>query len=236
MQKVLLKAEERVDKGKGSARQLRRQGMLPAVLYGKGASTPITLNRKEIAALMVSGSRDHALVTIELTSGKSKKTNHWALVKDYQVDPLRNELLHVDFIEISLKEKTKVTVPIIITKEPVGVKMGGIQHQQLREVEIECLPTEIPDGIEVDASPIEIGHSIHVSDLSVKEGIQILADPHNVVLTVSAPVVEEVTPEAPAEEEGTEPELVKKTKEEEGAEEKGAEGKEQKKQKEQKKK
>ncbi len=231
MEKILLKAEKRTELGKGNARSLRRSDILPAVLYAKGSSTPIKLQRKDVSRLMVSGKREHALVTIELSGGKGKKTDHWALVKDYQLDPVRNELLHVDFIEISLKKKIKTTVPIVVTEEPAGVKKGGILQQQLRDVEIECLPTQIPDGMEVDASAVDIGHSLHVSDLKIKEGVKILSDLQDVILTVSAPVVEEVAP-VPAEEEAAEPEVIKQGKSE--AEEKGAEEKEQKDQKEQK--
>ncbi len=156
------------------------------------------------------------------------------LVKDYQTDPVKNELLHVDFIEISLKQKITTIVPIVMTNEPVGVKNGGILHQQLRDVEIECLPTQIPDGIEVDVSSIDIGHSLHVSDLVVTEGVKILSDPGEAILSVSAPVKEEEAPVVPAEEEAAEPELVKKAKPEEEEAEGGKEEKEQKEQKGQK--
>ncbi|GBE06569.1 general stress protein CTC [bacterium BMS3Abin10] len=217
MEKVSLTAEKRTEIGKGGARSLRRDGFLPAVLYAKGSSMSLKFPRKELVKFMISGGREHALVNIIISGGKGKKSEHWALVKDYQTDPLRSELLHVDFMEISLKQKIKTSTTIIISREPVGVKNGGILQQQLREVEIECLPTQIPAGIELDASAIDIGQSIHVSDLLTKEGVKILSDPHDVVLTVSAPVVEEV---APAEEEAAEPELVggEKGKEEEGKE------------------
>ncbi len=234
MQKVLLKAQKRAESGKGSARNLRRHDILPAVLYAKGVSTSIKLQRKEIAKLMMSGGREHALVTIELSGDNGRKTEHWALVKDYQIDPVKNELLHVDFIEISLKEKIKTTIPIVITNEPVGVKEGGILQQQLRDVEVECLPTQIPEAIEIDASSVGIGHSLHVNDLVIKEGVKILSDPQDVVLSVSAPVVEEVPAAAPAEEEAAEPELVKKAKPKEGEEEGAVTEEEQKGQKESK--
>jgi large subunit ribosomal protein L25 len=232
MERILLKAEKRTERGKSEVRALRRHGLLPAVLYNKGDSTPIKLPRKEIATLMVSGRGEHTLFNIELSSDKSKKKTRWAIVKDYQVDPVKNELLHIDFMEISLEKEIKMTVPIVITKEPVGIKKGGILQQQMREIEIECLPTEIPDGIEVDASSVDIGHSLHVSDLVVKEGVKILSDPKEVILTVSAPIVEEVTPIV---EEIKEPELVRKAKpkeEEEAAEEEQKGQKEQKTQKE----
>lgn len=231
MEKILLKAEKRTELGKGSARSLRRSNILPAVLYAKGFSTPIKLQRKDITKLMVSGKREHALITIELSGGEGKKTDHWTLIKDYQLDPVRNELLHVDFIEISLKKKIKTTVPIVVTEESAGVKKGGILQQQLRDVEIECLPTQIPEGMEVDVSAVDIGHSLHISDLKIKEGVKILSDLQDVILTVSAPVVEEVAP-VPAEEEAAGPEVTKQGKSE--AEVKEAEEKDQKDQKEQK--
>jgi len=222
MEKIILKAEKRIEIGKGGARSLRRKGMLPAVLYGKGATTHIKLLRKDLTKLMSSHAVEHALIEIELSDNNAHKTNHLTLVKDYQLDPARGELLHVDFLEISLEKKVKIAIPIVVTKEPVGVEKGGILQQQMREIEVECLPTQIPDRIEVDASALEIGHSIHVSDLIVEEKIKVLSNPQEVVLSVSAPVVEEVAPPVAQEVVPTEPELVKKTKakEEEIAEEK----------------
>jgi len=229
MERILLKAEKRIETGKGGARGLRRQGMLPAVIYFGANSIPIKLQTKEMTKLVASGTGERTLINIELSGDKESGKEHWAIIKDYQVDPVRNELLHIDFMEISLEKKIKFTVPILITKEPAGIKQGGILQHLMREVEIECLPTQIPDGIEVDASSIGIGHSLHVSDLPVKEGIKILSEPRDVILTVTAPVVEEAA--APAAPEITEPEVIKKGKPKE--EEEAAEG-EQKGQKEQK--
>lgn len=216
MEKVSLKAEKRTEMGKGGARNLRRQGILPAVIYGGGKpSIPVKVQKKEMAKLIASGMGEHALINIELGNGETGTEEYPVLIKDYQVDPVTDELLHVDFMEVSLKKKIRITTPIVITKEPAGIKKGGILEHHLREVEIECLPTQIPEGIEVDASFIEIGHSLHVSDLKPPEGIRIVTDPHKVILSVTAPVVEEAAPAA-AEEEAAEPELVKtKGKEEE---------------------
>ncbi len=204
MDKVVIKAETRADIGKGSARSLRREGMLPAVLYAGGSSTPIKLQRGEIVKLIGSGAGEHVLIALELDSNNADR---WVLVKDYQVDPIKNELLHVDFMEISLEKKIHITIPLIITKQPIGLKKGGIMQQQMREVEIECLPTGIPEGIEVDASSVDIGHSLHVNDLVIVEGARILANPEDVVLTVRSPIVEA---EAAPEEEIKEPEVIKK--------------------------
>lgn len=206
MEKILLKADERIETGKGVARSLRRAGQMPAVVYGEGKSIPIQLNRKEMVELIRAGVAEHALITLELNRDKSKSTEHPVLIKDYQVDPVDSRLLHVDFMEISLKDKLKISVSIIITKEPKGIKEGGILELQMREVEIECLPTHIPHGIEVDAGFIEIGHSLHVRDLVPMEGVRIIDDPEKVILVVSAPRTEE---ESPAEGELAEPEVLK---------------------------
>jgi len=208
MEKILLKADKRTETGKGSARSLRRQDILPAVMYGVGDAVPIKLNRKEIQKLIYSRGGEHALITLELNEGGSKKSEHPVLIKDYQREPVSEELLHVDFIEVSLKEKIKVTIPIVIIKEPAGVKMGGIMQHRVREIEVECLPTQIPDKVEIDAGFIEIGHSLHVSDIPPMEGVKIISDPSEVILSVTAPK-EEAAPAAPEEAEVVEPELSK---------------------------
>ncbi|KPJ97607.1 MAG: hypothetical protein AMK71_13030, partial [Nitrospira bacterium SG8_35_4] len=150
-------------------------------------------------------------------------SEHPVLIKDYQMDPVSDELLHVDFIEVSLLENVNVTVPLVIIKEPAGVKMGGILEHRMREIEVECLPTQIPEKIEIDAGHIEIGHSLHVSDLTAPEGAKIISDESEVILSVSAPRVEEEAPAEGAEAEAAEPELVKakgKEEEDKSAEEK----------------
>ncbi len=223
MEKILVRADARPEVGKGVARSLRRSGLLPAVVYSGGESRPIKIHGKDMTKLIFSGTGDHALITIELHEDGSKKSEHSVLVKDYQTDPVSDELLHVDFIEVSLKELVKVTVPVVIVKEPIGIKMGGILEHLLRDLEFECLPTQIPDKIEIDASHIDIGQSLHVSDVPEQEGIKIISDPGGVILNVSAPKVEEEVVEEV--EEAAEPELVgekgkEETKEEPAKEEK----------------
>ncbi len=218
MEKIIIKAEERPAAGKGVARKLRMQGMIPAVLYRDGKSTSIRLQSKGVSSLLNSGIGEHTLINLVLQRGEDT-TEHWALIKDYQIDPIRGELLHADFIEVSLENKIRITVPIALVKDSPGVKNGGILQHQMREVEIECLPTHIPDKIEVDISGVEIGHSIHVRDLVVKEDLRIVAEPEEVVLTITSPIVEEAAPAAPAEE-IKEPEVIKKAKKEEVEEEK----------------
>jgi large subunit ribosomal protein L25 len=219
MEKILLKADKRSEIGKGGARSLRRAGIMPAVMYSGDTSTPVKVNSKEMTRLIFIGTGEHALITLELHEDGKKTSVHPVLVKEYQLDPVSDDLLHVDFIEVSLKKKVIVTVPITITKEPAGIKVGGIAEHHLREVEIECLPTQIPDKIEVDAGFVEIGHSLHVSDITVPEGVIFITDPKEVVLNVSAPKIEAVPEEEVVEAEAEEPEVVGKGKEEEKPEE-----------------
>lgn len=207
MEKILVKADKRAGTGKGSARSLRRQDILPAVMYGEGGATLLQMNRKEMQKLLYSGVGEHALITLELSEGNSGTSEHPVLVKDYQMEPTTDELLHVDFLKVSLQKKIKITVPIVIIKEPAGIKMGGIMQHRIRQIEVECLPTGIPDKIEIDAGFIELGHSLHVSDIKPQEGIRIVTDPTEVILSVTAPKEEVVA--APAEAVVAEPEVLK---------------------------
>ncbi len=215
MEKILVKAEKRFNRGKGDARSMRREGQVPAVLYSEGNSTPVSINTKDMTKLIYSGVGEHALITIQLNEDGGKTSEYPVLVKDYQRDPVSEDLLHVDFMQVPLDKAVLVNIKLKIIKQPVGIKMGGILQHQLREIEVECLPTQIPEEIEIDAESIQIGQSFHVSDLPELKGVTISTDPSEVILTVSAPVIEEA-PTEEVEEEAAEPELVKgKGKEEE---------------------
>lgn len=209
MERITLKAEKRDKAGKGVARSLRREGLIPSVLYRAGHSLPIKMNRKELASFISSTAGEQVMVNLEFPDGEKRL----ALLKDYQVDPIKGELLHSDFFEVLLTEKVRVTVAVSTTGEPVGVKRdGGILQHGVREIEIECLPDKIPGHITVDVSGLELGKSIHVSDLVLGEGIKVLTDPDEVIATVTAVVEEEAAPAAP---EVAEPEVIKKGKKEE---------------------
>lgn len=216
MERITLNAEIRDTVGKGAARTLRRAGSVPAVLYRAGQSHPITLNYKELAQALKATAGEQVVVNLKFSQDEKL-----ALLKDYQTDPARGDLLHVDFFEVSLKEKVKVTVPVATVGEPIGVKRDkGILQHSLREIEVECLPDRIPGHIEVDVSGMLTGHSVHVSDLVIPEEVKVLTDPGEVIAILTAPVIEEVA--APAEEvpaEAEAPEVVKKGKEEEKEEE-----------------
>ncbi|MHB8880950.1 MAG: 50S ribosomal protein L25 [Thermodesulfovibrionales bacterium] len=219
MERVGLTVEKRQEHGKGVARSLRRAGMVPAVLYRAGKSQSIKVNKKDLAKLINSVAGEQVMVDLNFTDGDKKL----ALLKDYQVDPIRKELLHTDFFEVSLTEKVRITVHVATVGEPIGVKRdAGILQHTLREIEIECLPDKIPGKIEVEISKLELGQAIHVRDLKVGEGIKVLTDAGDVIVTVIAPVTEAaVTPEAATEvAAAAEPEVAKKGKKEEEKKEK----------------
>lgn len=218
MERITLNAEKRDKTGKGVARSLRREGAVPAVLYRGGGSVPIQINRKELTSFMNATAGEQVMVDLQFSGGDRKL----ALMKDYQVDPIKGELLHTDFFEVSLTEEIKVTVSITTSGEPIGVKRdGGILQHGVREIEIQCLPDKVPGHLEVDVTALETGKAIHVGDLSLGEGVKILTDPGELVATVTAPVVEEVAPAAvAATPEVAEPEVIKKGKKEEEAGEK----------------
>jgi large subunit ribosomal protein L25 len=219
MERVSITAERRDEHGKGVARSLRRAGMVPAVVYREGKAQLIKLSKKDLTRLINSVAGEQVMVDLQFADGEKKL----ALLKDYQKDPIRGELLHTDFFEVSLTEEVIITVHVATVGEPIGVKRdAGILQHTLRDIEIECLPDKIPGKIEVDISKLEIGQSVHVSDLKFEEGIKVLTSPGDVIVTVIAPVVEEVPVVAEAAPvEAAEPEVVKKgKKEEEGTEKK----------------
>jgi len=219
METITINVDRRDIKGKGAARSLRRNDMIPAVIYRGGESMPIKVPKTEITKFINSTAGEQVMVKLQFSDGENK----FALMKDYQVDPVKRNLLHADFFEVSLTEKVKVSVHVTTVGEPVGVKRdGGVLQHVLREIEVECLPDKIPGHIKVDISNLGIGQSFHVSDIKIDEEIRILTDPDGVIANVVAPVTEEVAkPEAEvaAAETTAEPEVIKKGKKEEAAEE-----------------
>jgi large subunit ribosomal protein L25 len=234
MERMIINVEKREEVGKGAARSLRRGNMIPAILYRGGDSQPVKFSKKELVQFINSTTGQQVMVNLKFEDGSNKL----ALMKDYQVDPAKGDLLHADFFEVSLTEKVKVPVHVTIVGESIGVKRdGGILQYLLREIEVECLPDNIPGRIELDISGLEIGQSLHVSDIKLGEGVKVLTDPDEVIVNVIAPAVEEVAAPveaAAAAPEITEPEVIKKGKKEEEEEEKPKE-KEKEKEKEKKK-
>ncbi len=224
---VSLKADDRTPGRKGGARRLRRAGKVPAVLYGIGDDPkPLSLDAKELDILLRSHGASSIILELDIEGEARGKSS--ALVKEIQRHTVTGEVLHVDLQRVSAERKLTVDVPIVLVGESKGVKEGGVMETVLRELQVECLPGDMPEKLEIDVSRMEIGDAIHVRDLSLPK-TEILNDPDNVVLTLVPPTVyEEVkVEEEAAAEAAEEPELVKKEKEAgEGAPEERAEGKE----------
>ncbi len=209
MSENLLHAEIREITGKEIAKKLRKQGKVPGVFYTHGEDpVPIVLDEQDSIKLLNSESG-----LIDFQIGKKRKRK--AIIKDVQTDPLKQTLLHIDVLGVRLEEKITVAVPIHIIGEAMGVKQqGGILHQYLRELQVECLPLDIPERITVDVSSLNIGDAIMVRTLSL-ENVQILDDPEQPIVNVLQPtIVKEAKPEvAEAVEEATAVEAEKKADE-----------------------
>jgi large subunit ribosomal protein L25 len=212
MERFSLNVAKREASGKGGARSLRRSGFTPAVVYRGGDSLPVQIAAKELTQFINKTAGEQVLVNLELPGGQKQ-----AIVKDYQIDPILGNLLHVDFQEISATEEIEISVHIVTAGEAIGVKRDkGILQYGIREIEIECLPDKIPGHITVDVSSLLIGQTVHVSDLKLGEGIKVLTDPGEVIVTIIS-VKEEVVAVPEAEAAVAEPEVVKKGKKPEEA-------------------
>ena len=208
MQELVLKGQVRTQIGKEAAKKLRRQRLIPAVVYG-GASEPtaVTVNPLDMMKLLATGAGENALITLALDGdGERSRT---VILKALQRDPVRGGPLHADFLEVSMTRKIKVQIPLKLVGEAIGVKLkGGLLEQHLREVTVECLPTAIPGHIQVDISHLDLGHAIHVRELTVEGDVKVVEDPARSVVTV---LVQRVAAEGAAvaeEEKPAEPEVV----------------------------
>ncbi|MGE5238441.1 MAG: 50S ribosomal protein L25 [Chloroflexota bacterium] len=206
MERITLEVEKRDRLGKGGARSLRRSGIIPAVLYRGGSATAVQLSEKNLSQFISKTAGEQVVAHLKFPDDLKQ-----AIVKDYQVDPVKGHLLHVDFQEILATEEVRVMVHAVITGEAVGVKRdGGIMQYGIRDIEIECLPDKIPGHITVDISSLGVGQSVHVSDLQLGEGVRVLTDPDEVLVTITA--VREEVPVVEAAPEVAEPEVIKKGK------------------------
>ncbi len=198
-----LSVEVRNDTGKGLARRLRREGRVPAVLYGHGKATvSLDLDARALEDLLKTS---HAgLNTLIDLEGDKEINGRVVLVKELQRHPVAGTLVHADFFEIDTTELIHVSVPIRLEGSSAGVQLGGVLEHTMREIELACLPTAIPDSIEVDVSHLEIDEAVHVSDLVLPEGVETSLDPSLSVAHVAVPKIEEepVVDEAAAEGEG----------------------------------
>jgi large subunit ribosomal protein L25 len=203
MAHVALTAHSRKGTGKGAARTLRRQALIPAVFYGPEVD-PVNLSLKyrDLEKLIKTGAGENVIIDLAIETGEST-LSHRAMLKEIQMDPVKQTILHVDLYEISMDKKIEVEVPITLTGTAKGVSdEGGILQQVSRTLEISCLPDNIPDSFELDVTDLNIGDSLHVSDLNIPQGIEVLVEGELTIATVVPPTkVEEIEPEVPEEEE-----------------------------------
>jgi len=210
-----LNATPRNSSGKGPARTLRSAGQIPGVVYGHARDPqPLTLDTREFEKLLTHIAAESTVIELSL-DGQTTKT----LIREIQRHPFKRQILHVDFQELVAGEKVTVNIPIVLIGVPDGVRTsGGVLDQTLRELSIHVDPSAIPDHIEVDVTGLIIGHSIHVSELQLPEGVEVLNDAEAPVCVVAAPraVVEETAAAAEPAEGGAEPEVIGRGKEAEG--------------------
>ena len=207
-----LNATPRTSSGKGPARTLRSAGQIPGVVYGHAREPQaLTLDTREFEKLLSHISAESTVIELSL-DGQTTKT----LIREIQRHPFKRQILHVDFQELVAGEKVQVNIPIVLQGVPEGVRAsGGVMDQTLRELSIRVDPSAIPDHIEVDVTGVQIGHSIHVSELTLPEGVEVLNDPEAPVCVVAAPraVIEETAVAAEPTEGEAEPEVIGRGKE-----------------------
>ena len=212
-----LSASTRDAVGKGAARTLRSAGQIPAVIYGHAREPQaLAIPSREFEKLLERVSAESTVIELNLAAGVAR-----TLIREIQRHPFKKQILHIDFQELVAGEKVSVNVPIVLTGTPDGVRVsGGILSQVMSELTIRCDPVNIPRRVEADVTHVLIGHSLHVSDLKVPEGVEILDEADATIAVVSAPKVEaEATPAAEGAETSAEPEVIRKAKgdeEEEG--------------------
>lgn len=214
MEEIFLEAETRQELGRGKVKDLRKRGFIPAVVYAQGKeSLPLKISTSALLKLIHQHRIESVVINLKINDDKKQKVKP-CLIKEIQHDPVFGNIRHVDFNEISLTKAIKVNVPVVAKGEPVGVKQeGGAIEHILWEIEVECLPTNIPKNIEVDVSQLAIGDSIHIKDLTLPSGVKVLNDASAIVLSIAAPMKEEVPAEVVEGEGKQEPEVIKEKKE-----------------------
>lgn len=222
---ITIKTERRSVFGKNASRRLRKEGKIPVILYGASAdNVPLIIEKADIFKILRSESGENTIFKVSIDTETQD-----AMIKDIQTDPVTDEILHTDFIQIAMDKAVQVSVPIVLQGEAVGVKAeGGFVDVITREVEVECLPKDIPEHVVLGISELHLHQSIKIEDIVAPENVEILSDPNTVVVHILAPVAEEVVVEEEEEliGEEEEPEVIKKEKGEEEKKEK--EGEEQK--------
>lgn len=206
MEKIELKTTIRETVGNGPARELRRNGLMPAILYGpKAEPIMLSVNIRELEQILKTSNVGQVLLNLVIQNGKEKSKT--AMIKELQTQPISGDLLHVDFYEVAMDQKIKVSIPIITTGQSKGVELGGVLQMVRHEVEVFCYPNNIPESIEVDITDLDIGESLHIEEVSIDETIELADEANFTLVTVLSPkAAEEEEVEEEEEEEGVEEE------------------------------
>jgi large subunit ribosomal protein L25 len=179
--RIRLEVSERGAEGVGSrnAKRLRRQGLIPGVLYGKGHSRTIAVDERALRAALTGPSGLHAIVDVII---EGQKTPHHAVLKEYEQHPIRGTITHIDFHEVRLDQPIQATVAVQLVGDSIGVRQGGVIQHVTREIQLQALPTSIPEHIDVDVSNLDVGDTIRLENLPVFEGVEYLGDPYETVI------------------------------------------------------
>jgi len=190
LERIELQTTVRKSTGNSPARSLRRSGYIPAVLYGrKTDSILLSVNIKDLEQVFKQGNVSQVVLNLVIQNGK--KITKAAMVKELQTHPVSGNFIHIDFYEIDMKRQIKVMVPVITQGHPIGVENGGMLNIVRRELELLCLPGDIPETIEIDVTDLDIGDSIHMEDIQLGENIELSEDANYTVVTVLSPKLEE---------------------------------------------
>ena len=200
MDKTKLKVALRNETGKGANRKFRKEGMIPGILYSPHDKSNLLLKikREELTKLLTDNKR--GLLNLEIDDGK-KKSKRLAMVKDFQYNSLKKQLVHIDFYGVTLKEKLTMRINVELFGESIGVEEGGILEFDLREIEVECLPSDVPSSFKLDISDLKIGDHLSVKDIEIPEGIKMLTESDKLIASISHPTKQEVEAEEEEEEE-----------------------------------
>jgi large subunit ribosomal protein L25 len=222
-ERVKLQVSERERRGSADARRLRKQGLIPGVLYGKGKkSHAIFVPERELRRVLTGAGGLHAILDVVL---EGQSTAHASILKDYQQDPIRGHISHIDLQEVRLDQPIQASVTVQLVGEPAGAKEGGVLSQVQREINVEALPMEIPEHIDLDVSGMAIGDTLRLADLAPMDGVTYLDNPEETVLATVTLPTREVEPEPEEVPEGELPEgEVPEGEAPEGAAEQPAEG------------
>ncbi|WP_038057698.1 50S ribosomal protein L25/general stress protein Ctc [Thermodesulfobacterium hydrogeniphilum] len=185
MRQVTLSAIKREKTGKEVAKKLRKQGLIPAIIYGPDFDPlPIAVKFNELESILHKYKGETLLFSLEFTNGQTSKVQ--AILKEYQIHPVTDKIIHLDFVAIKEGETISLDIPLEFIGRPVGITRGGLLEILMHDLTIECLPANIPDKIRVDISNLDVGDVLHVKDIKVPEGVKVLDDPEETVVTIVA--------------------------------------------------